>query len=111
MHRACGMNRREFARATLAASTMLSATPSLRAYGAAGSDGRASESAMDGTHQPGSTATPRQDVPLAPPDKQPPDLRVPRKQSKARWAVVGLGRLAIDEVMPAFGEAERSTPT
>ena len=48
------------------------------------------------------------DVPLAPPDKQPPDLKVPQAQKKAGYAVVGLGKLALDEVMPAFGRSTRS---
>jgi predicted dehydrogenase len=49
-------------------------------------------------------------TPLAPPDKQPPNLELPRKQRKAGYAIVGLGKLALEEVMPAFGRAERSRP-
>ena len=48
--------------------------------------------------------------PLAPPDKQPPNLEIPRRQRKAGFAIVGLGKLALEEVMPAFGRAERSRP-
>ena len=47
-------------------------------------------------------------VPLAPPDKQPPDLDVPRPKKKAGWAVVGLGHLSVDEILPAFGSCEMS---
>lgn len=51
-------------------------------------------------------------TPLAPPDKQPPDLDVPPGAiRKARWAIVGLGELALEEVMPAFGLCKLSRPT
>ncbi|MDB5318799.1 MAG: gfo/Idh/MocA family oxidoreductase [Phycisphaerales bacterium] len=50
-------------------------------------------------------------VPLAPPDKQPPNLKVPHAPGKkAGWAIVGLGELALGEIMPAFGQCERSRP-
>src|SRR5215212_1027622 len=50
-------------------------------------------------------------VPLAPPDAQPPDLKVPEAVArKAGWAVVGLGQLALEEVMPAFRECQLSRP-
>jgi predicted dehydrogenase len=50
--------------------------------------------------------------PLAPPDKQPPKLEVPPGNvRKARWAIVGLGQLALEEVMPAFGLCRQSIPT
>jgi predicted dehydrogenase len=48
--------------------------------------------------------------PLAPPDKQPPNLEIPQRKRQAGYAVVGLGKLALEEVMPAFGLAERSRP-
>jgi predicted dehydrogenase len=49
--------------------------------------------------------------PLAPPDKQPPDLKIPKAvDRKVGWAVVGLGKLALEEVMPAFGQCELSQP-
>lgn len=49
--------------------------------------------------------------PLAPPDKQPEDLKLPEApQRKIGWAVVGLGQLALEEVMPAFAEARLSKP-
>lgn len=49
--------------------------------------------------------------PLAPPDKQPPNLDVPAgKPNKVGWALVGLGVLTLDEIMPAFGAAEHSRP-
>jgi predicted dehydrogenase len=50
-------------------------------------------------------------VPLAPPDKQPPNLKVPQPPGKtAGWAIVGLGELALGEIMPAFGQCARSRP-
>ncbi|HET6409239.1 MAG TPA: twin-arginine translocation signal domain-containing protein, partial [Chthoniobacteraceae bacterium] len=49
------------------------------------------------------------DVPLAPPDKQPARLPVPDPAvRKAGWAIVGLGELALGEIMPAFAEARLS---
>ena len=58
-----------------------------------------------------STAMPANDPPLAPPDKQPPDLKLPEPPPKpAGWAVVGLGKLALEEVMPAFALCKRSKP-
>src|SRR5688572_4154571 len=51
------------------------------------------------------------DVPLAPPDKQSADAKVPGPPAKkAGWAIVGLGKLALEEVLPAFAECERSRP-
>ncbi len=48
---------------------------------------------------------------LAPPDKQPPNLDVPEPLGKkVGWAIVGLGKLALEEVMPAFARCEKSRP-
>src|SRR3954469_11189377 len=53
----------------------------------------------------------QENKPLAPPDKQPPNLKVPQPPGrKAGWAVVGLGELALGEIMGAFGSCERSRP-
>jgi predicted dehydrogenase len=53
----------------------------------------------------------QENKPLAPPDKQPPGLKVPQPPGrKAGWAVVGLGELALGEIMGAFGSCERSRP-
>jgi predicted dehydrogenase len=52
-----------------------------------------------------------QQVPLAPPDKQPPNLEVPKPPERTvGWAIVGLGELALGEVMPAFRECRLSRP-
>src|SRR3954467_9645834 len=51
------------------------------------------------------------DPPLAPPDKQPPYLTLPRPaRRQVGWAVVGLGQLALEEVMPAFSRCNLSRP-
>ncbi|EMI19936.1 glucose-fructose oxidoreductase [Rhodopirellula maiorica SM1] len=51
-------------------------------------------------------------VPLAPPGEQPPNLELPKThQKKYGWAVVGLGQLALGQIMPAFGQCELSKPT
>jgi len=50
-------------------------------------------------------------VPLAPPERQPENLRVPTPAPKTvGWAIVGLGQLALEEVMPAFDECKISQP-
>ncbi|MCW1886039.1 Gfo/Idh/MocA family oxidoreductase [Luteolibacter flavescens] len=50
-------------------------------------------------------------VPLAPPDKQPENLEVEGAAGKkAGWAIVGLGELALEEIMPAFAGCKRSKP-
>jgi predicted dehydrogenase len=49
------------------------------------------------------------DEPLAPPDKQPPHVKTPEPPAKTvGWAVVGLGQLAIEEVLPAFANSRLS---
>ncbi|WP_439621618.1 Gfo/Idh/MocA family protein [Gemmata sp.] len=59
-----------------------------------------------------SSAVNADDPPLAPPDKQPPDLKLPDPPpKKLGWAVVGLGKLALEEVMPAFAACRQSRPT
>jgi predicted dehydrogenase len=51
------------------------------------------------------------DFPLAPPDKQPPALKVPPGDQKTvGFAVVGLGQLALEEIMPAFGKCKHAKP-
>jgi len=50
-------------------------------------------------------------IPLAPPQKQRPNLPVPKPDGKKLgWAIVGLGQLALAEVMAAFREAKLSKP-
>ena len=56
----------------------------------------------------GATSRP---APLAPPDKQPPDLVLPDPDAKKLgWAIVGLGTLALEEILPAFAKATKSRP-
>lgn len=48
---------------------------------------------------------------LAPPDKQPPNLKIPKPQpKKCGFAIVGLGQLALGEVMGAFRETKYCKP-
>lgn len=54
---------------------------------------------------------PNSPVALAPPDKQPTDVQTPQPvPRKVGWAVVGLGKLALEEVMPAFQQTQLCTP-
>ena len=50
--------------------------------------------------------------PLAPPDNQPPNLKLPDRPHKTvGWALVGLGELCLSEVLPAFALCRLSRPT
>ncbi|MDB5296410.1 MAG: gfo/Idh/MocA family oxidoreductase, partial [Phycisphaerales bacterium] len=50
-------------------------------------------------------------VPLAPPDQTSPDAAVPKGAAKkVGYAVMGLGKLALEEILPAFGSCENSRP-
>ncbi len=52
------------------------------------------------------------EVPLAPPDKQAAHLKVPEPPAKkVGWAIVGLGQLAVEEILPAFAECKISEVT
>ena len=45
----------------------------------------------------------------APPDRQAADLDIPEPvKKKMGWAIVGLGKLAVEEILPAFGECTGS---
>ncbi len=49
--------------------------------------------------------------PLAPPDKQPPDLELPKPPKKrVGFAVVGLGELALEQILPAFALCDSAAP-
>lgn len=51
------------------------------------------------------------DIPLAPPDRQPNDLKLPEVvERKIGYAIVGLGQLALEEIMPAFGRCKYAYP-
>jgi predicted dehydrogenase len=48
---------------------------------------------------------------LAPPDKQPPKLEVPSPPSRTvGFAIVGLGELALSQILPAFAESTYARP-
>lgn len=50
-------------------------------------------------------------TPLAPPKKEPEGLEVEEKPAKQiGWAIVGLGELALGEIMPAFSKCKLSKP-
>jgi predicted dehydrogenase len=50
-------------------------------------------------------------APLAPPDKEPPDLAIPKSASKkVGFALVGLGDLALTQVLPAFALSQNAAP-
>ncbi|MDB6074571.1 MAG: gfo/Idh/MocA family oxidoreductase [Verrucomicrobiaceae bacterium] len=64
-------------------------------------------------HRPSSVKedSTNKDVPLAPPDKQPPNLKLPQvPKRKVGYAVVGLGELSLEQVLPAFGACHLSKP-
>jgi len=66
---------------------------------------------MAAADSPPSAASSSAPVPLAPPDKQPPNLKIPELVTrKAGFAIVGLGELALQQVMPAFGECKLAKP-
>ncbi|UQA56849.1 Gfo/Idh/MocA family protein [Polyangium aurulentum] len=47
-------------------------------------------------------------APLEPPNAESPDAQMPQATKKLGWAIVGLGKLALEEVLPAFGLAKHS---
>jgi predicted dehydrogenase len=54
---------------------------------------------------------PSESIPLAPPDQQPENLKIVEPvENQVGWAVVGLGTLAVGEIMPAFAECRFAKP-
>lgn len=50
-------------------------------------------------------------IDLAPPDKQPPNLQLPKPPGKkVGFAIVGLGELALSQILPAFRDANHCRP-
>lgn len=50
-------------------------------------------------------------IPLAPPDKQPAGLPIPKPPERTTgWAIVGLGELALGEILPAFAQTRTARP-
>lgn len=101
-----GIARRDFLqRATLAgAATWIGATATAPAATAAESSSPAAS--LVGPAAPSDPGLP----PLAPPDRQPPELDLPKPHRKLGWAIVGLGKLAVEEILPAFGSCRFSRP-
>jgi predicted dehydrogenase len=49
--------------------------------------------------------------PVEPPDRQPADLTLPKDEpKKVGWALVGIGQLCLEQVLPAFAECAKSKP-
>ncbi len=103
------LSRRQFARVGTATVATVGATGG--ASTAARSDGFPDDQPI----QPvggRSIKTVGEKVPLAPPNDQPPNLKLPEvPKKKYGWAVVGLGQLAVGQIMPAFGLCDLSQPT
>ena len=94
-------NRREFLQAAALAGISAFATPRMLAA----SDAAKGAAVGENLEKVGA------DVPLAPPDRQPSDLKLPEiPPKKIGWAIVGLGELALEEIMPAFRECKVSKP-
>jgi predicted dehydrogenase len=91
------VNRREFGKVSMA----VGIGAATGAFGDNGISSSAAAAADDGTGKaPAGT-------PLAPPDKQPPHVKMPEKvERKLGYAIVGLGQLSIEEILPAFGMAK-----
>jgi len=48
----------------------------------------------------------KKDVPLEPPNKEPVKVETPKPKKQTGWAVVGLGKLALEEIIPAIPMTE-----
>ncbi|MEZ6087119.1 MAG: Gfo/Idh/MocA family oxidoreductase [Pirellulaceae bacterium] len=104
------LNRRQFAQ--LGTATMAAASAGGAAAANAQSANKPSDSARIQPVGGQSINTTGKKVPLAPPNDQPPNLKLPDiPQKKFGWAVVGLGQLALGQIMPAFGQCKLSQPT
>src|SRR3954453_6711284 len=103
-------NRRDFTKsaALLSVGAFAGATSTIKAQA---SGGGSIPPAPSSAGDPAPAANVSPPVPLAPPDAQPPSLKLPEAVARqAGWAIVGLGQLAVEEVMPAFGECRLSRP-
>jgi hypothetical protein len=102
---ASGFNRRQFLQgAVLTGATAITAESLLGQNHPAVS--RASESSLT---RPAAPEAPG-DPPLPPPDKQPPTLNVSTRERQVGWAIVGLGQLTLEEILPACGTCMSSYP-
>ncbi|TDU81308.1 putative dehydrogenase [Prosthecobacter fusiformis] len=96
-------SRRRFLFSSAGLSGMVGISPSLLAAPSVGASGNQAPGESIGSKSAA--------IPLAPPDKQPANLKLPVKNEKqVGWAIVGLGQLALEEIMPAFAECEYSKP-
>ncbi|MDB6138664.1 MAG: gfo/Idh/MocA family oxidoreductase, partial [Verrucomicrobiaceae bacterium] len=103
------MNRRTFmtqAGALTTAGAFAADLPSVAAQATGGGENK-----QPGLASPGGSTTGKGGVPLAPPDKQPPHLKLPETPRRTiGYAIVGLGELALEEILPAFGACHLSKP-
>lgn len=103
------LNRRQFAQLGTAAITAAGASGGITVAAQSGSSRNDSQILPVGGQ---TISTPGANVPLAPPNDQPPNLKLPKIPKKEfGWAVVGLGQLALGQIMPAFGLCNLSRPT
>ncbi|MCC9645241.1 Gfo/Idh/MocA family oxidoreductase [Rhodopirellula sp. JC740] len=111
MHDPKKLNRRHFTQISTASALGATAIAAAKESGATTAGNSASKSAQIqpvGGRDIDSTA---KKVPLAPPDKQPPNLELPSTPSKKiGYAIVGLGQLSLGQILPAFGQCEFAAP-
>ncbi|QEG38802.1 Gfo/Idh/MocA family protein [Roseimaritima ulvae] len=106
------LNRRQFAQLGAASLAAASAVNGGGAHGQSGQSGQPSDGSQIQPVGGQTIDTAGKKVPLAPPNKQPPNLKLPEVvEKKLGWAVVGLGQLALGQIMPAFGLCKHSRPT
>ncbi|MES2572512.1 MAG: Gfo/Idh/MocA family oxidoreductase, partial [Verrucomicrobiota bacterium] len=100
------IDRRQFMKvAAITGASTVASVPFLAAAATPPAGGSPAGSATD------SAATANQAVPLAPPDAQPPALKLPEPvPRKIGWAIVGIGELTLGQVLPAFHQCKYSKP-
>lgn len=109
MQKSSSINRRRFAQFGTASMATLAASGHGEASDQSNQFSDASQIQPVGGE---SIKTTGEKVPLAPPDHQPPNLKLPRViEKKLGWAVVGLGQLALGQIMPAFELCDQAQPT
>ena len=102
---ASGFNRRQFLQGAVLTGAAALTVERLSGQGHPESS-PASGSSLIRPAAPGAPEDPQ----LAPPDKQPPTLNVPTREQQLGWAIVGLGKLTVEEILPAFGACKSSYP-
>ncbi|MES2708142.1 MAG: Gfo/Idh/MocA family oxidoreductase [Verrucomicrobiota bacterium] len=106
-----GLNRRQFMKqASVTGATALALSPETRATAAAAPTEKPKpEAAPENPPPSGTAAKTTAPVALAPPDKQSPTLVLPEiVERKIGWAIVGIGQLTLEEILPAFAQSKLS---